>query len=307
MIILIVLQFLRDMIIKNLFIAISILILLTGCRNSPAPSGQRIEVPSGFEDMDEVRSIYYRFPSPGEMLNFIDKEELDFSVEYLHPVEKSTSYLDSRSQALNLGVYIADMAYITLFQRQKEALTYFQVIYGLSDQLRISGAFDLELMKRFDDNLKIADSLKVIADEAMTDIVNYLVSNNKEKVFSIVSIGGFIESLYVAFNIAGEYSEKNPVIQRISDQKLVLDNLLGYCSEFEDDGNVSEAVQVLNEIKVTYDQLTITLEETSLRKTADGNLILEGGNIISMSEGQYAKLKETLFKARWKITENREN
>ena len=97
------------------------------------------------------------------------------------------------------------------------------------------------------------------------------------------------------------------MIQRISDQKLVLDNLLGYCSEFESDRNVSEAVQTLDEIKEIYNQLTITSEETSLSKTADGNLILDGGNKISMTEAQFTKLKETLFKARWIITENPEN
>jgi hypothetical protein len=199
------------------------------------------------------------------------------------------------------------MAYITLFQRQKEAFTYFQVIYNLSDQLRLSGAFDIALMKRFEANLKKPDSLKVIADEAMNNIIDYLVSNDKEKVFAVISIGGFVEGLYIAFNLAGEYSANNPVIQRISDQKLVLENLLGYCQEFESDQNVSVALRLLEPVKAVYDQLIVTSEETKVTQSEDGSLIISGGNKIVMTEEQFIKLKETLFAARTSITENQEN
>ena len=295
------------MIVKNLPKVIALIILFTGCRNNPAPTGQISDDYSELDNMEEVKEIYYRFPSPEEMLNFIDERELDFTDDFLHPANKSNSYLDSRSQALNLGVYSADMAYITLFQRQKEALTYFQVIYTLSDQLRLSAAFDIALMKRFEANLKKPDSLKVIADEAMTNIIDYLVSNDKEKVFAIISIGGFIEGLYIAFNLTGEYSENNPVIQRITDQKLVLENLLGYCREFDEDQNVNEAVRLLEPVKAVYDQLIVTAEETSVTRSEDGSLIISGGNKIIMTEVQFNKLQETLFAARTSITENQEN
>jgi hypothetical protein len=295
------------MIVKNFLKVITIIILFAGCRNNPAPKGQINNAYSELDNMEKVKEIYYRFPAPDEMLNFIDERELAFTDDFLHSANKYTSYLDSRSQALNLGVYSADMAYITLFQRQKEALTYFQVIYSLSDQLRLSSAFDIALMKRFEANLKIPDSLKVIADEAMTNIIDYLVSNDKEKVFAIISVGGFIEGLYISFNLAGEYSEDNPVIQRISDQKMVLENLLGYCHEFENDQNVIEAVKLLEPVKAVYDQLIVTSEETNVTKSEDGSLIISGGNKIIMTEVQYNKLQETILTARTSITENLEN
>ena len=293
--------------VRNIFKAVVLVIMIAGCRNRPSPSGQIGDDFSASGDMDEVKEIYYRFPSPDEMLNFIDKEELNFTDDFLLPVENSTDFLDSRSQALNLGVYTADMAYITLFQRQKEALTYFRVIYGLSEQLRIAAAFDHNLLKRFEDNLKIPDSLKFIADEAMTDIVDYLVKNDKEKVFAIISIGGFIEGLYIAFNIAGEYSAENPIVQRISDQKLVLDNLLGYCQDYKSDQNVKESIQLLEPIRGIYSQMIVTSEETSVTKTEDGSLIIDGGDKITISENQFVHLRETLFTARRSITENSEN
>lgn len=293
--------------VKYLLKLIIIVVMIAGCRSNPSPPGHIGSDLAKSGNMNEVKEIYYRFPSPDEMLNFIDQEEIDFTDYFLLPVEKSTDFLDSRSQALNLGVYIADMAYITLFQREKETLTYFQVIYNLSEQLRLAGAFDINLLKRFEDNLKKPDSLKIIADEALTNIIDYLVKNDKEKVFAVISIGGFVEGLYIAFNVAGNYSEDNPVVQRISDQKLVLDNLLGYCQGYESDQNVKEALRVLEPIRGVYNQMMVTSEETSVTKAEDGSLIIEGGDKITMSESQYIHLRETLLTARRSITENSVN
>jgi hypothetical protein len=257
--------------------------------------------------MEEVKDIYYRFPSPDEMLNFISRQELEFDDRILLPVENARGYIDSRSQALNLGVYSADLAYITLFQRQKEALTYFTIVYGLSDKLRISSAFDPELLKRFEDNLNNMDSLELLADEAMTDITNYLVENDKEKTFAVISIGGFIESMYLAFHLTGEFDEDNVIVQRISDQKFVLENLLNYSLEYSGDQNVAEAIKLLHPIRSVFNELTVHSEETDVQKTEDGKLIIKGGEKITISEEQFYRLRDITFKTRKIVTENLEN
>jgi hypothetical protein len=112
-------------------LAVSLLMALLGCKN--APKQQQINAKEkevvGINNLQEMQEIYYRFPSPDEMLDFIRGENLNFNDHILLPVASEDKYLDSRSQALNLGVYISDMAYIILFKRQKEALAYFQVVY----------------------------------------------------------------------------------------------------------------------------------------------------------------------------------
>ena len=294
--------------LRQLLLFASVLILVIACRTgNPVDNTSNTETLTGFEQMDEVKDVYYRFPSPDEMLHFIDREKLNFNEDIVLPVEHANSYLDSRSQALNLGVYIADMAYITLFQRQKEALTYFQVVYGLSDKLRISSAFDLDMMKRFEDNFNKPDSLKALADIALTDITDYLVANDKEKTFVMISIGGFVESLYIAFQLAGDYDAENEIVQRISDQKYVLDNLINYSLEFSGDNNVSEAIAYLHPIRVVYNELLSTDEETRVEKDAEGKLIISGGNKINITAEQYNKLRNVTFATRKKITQNLEN
>jgi hypothetical protein len=295
--------------IKIIIIAL-LLVAVFGCRNVPK-TNEPVAEDSKELEMDQlevdVKEIYYRFPSPDEMLNFIDKEKLSFNNRYLLPVNNSKSYLDSKSQALNLGIYIADMAYISLFQRQKEIFEYFQVIYGLSDKLRISSAFDINLMKRFEDNLKNVDSMRVLTDIAMTNITNYLVQNDKEKTFALISIGGYVESLYLAFNLVGGYNEKSLIIQRISDQKLVLENLMGYSLKYSGDPNVAESIKLLHPIRACYNELVVKESETTVKKDNSGKLIISGGQMITITPEQYQKLKDVTFAVRKSITENLEN
>lgn len=293
----------------RLILGALLLVVFFGCRNNPKTSEPVVESLPDEElnQLDNVKDIYYRFPSPDEMLSFIDKEKLAFNNQYLLQVNKSKSYLDSKSQALNLGVYIADIAYISLFQRQKEIYEYFQVIYGLSDKLRISSAFDIKLMKRFESNLKNADSMRVLTDVAMTKITNYLVQNDKEKTFAIISIGGYVETLYLAFNLVGNYDEKNPIIQRISDQKMVLENLLNYSLIHSGDANVAESIKLLHPIRACYNELVVSESESTVKKDKDGKLIISGGQKITITPEQFSKLKNVTFAVRKKITENLEN
>ena len=285
-----------------------VLLVFGSCRTTQKPAPIESEDQSlGFDQMEEMKEVYYRFPSPDEMIGFIDEENLVFNAHYLLPTANATRYLDSKSQALNLGIYIADMAYVTLFKRQKEAISYFQVIYGLSDKLRMSSAFDPRLMRRFESNLNNFDSLKALSDSALNDIAEYLVRNEKEKTFAILSIGGYVESLYLAFNLAGGYDEKNPIIQRISDQKLVLENLINYALIYASDPNVADAIKLLHPIRSVYNELSVSEKTTSVTKDESGKLIISGGQKITISEEQYNKLKDVTLVARRSITENMEN
>ncbi len=295
--------------IRQILLGVFLILFVLSCRNRNSDTKKDVveDNLTGFEQMENMKEIYYRFPSPDEMLNFIDKAELEFNDIAILPIENAKTFLDSKSQALNLGIYIADLAYITLFQRQKEALTYFTVVYGLSDKLRITSAFDPILLKRFEDNLSNVDSLKSLTDEAMTSITNYLVENDKEKVFAIISIGGFVESLYLAFSLAGEFDEENLIMQRISDQKLVLKNLISYSLEFSDDPNVEDAIKLLSPLRKVFNELKTETEETTVDKTEDGKLIIKGGEKITITEAQYYKLRDVTFKTRKLITENQEN
>ncbi len=291
------------------FIILVMAILVLGCKQPPnnkKEQGQTADsamsgLGFGKEQLDE---IYHRFPSPEEMMSVLKKSDFTFREQVVNIPQKSSEYLNSRAQALNIGVYSADLAYLTVFGKHNEAQEYFESIYDLSSELRIAAAFDRELLKRAQNNLVNSDSLKMLSDVAFTKISNYLVSNDKEKIFAIISIGGFVEALYLSFNYTGEFSENNVIIQRIADQKLVLENIINYSNVYEGDPAVEGAVGMISPIIVSYNEIIETPGQTKVTKAEDGRLIISGGNTITITKEQYEKLKKATFEVRKNITQN---
>lgn len=281
-------------------------ILLTYCCQ-PANDGQR----KGNKDNDQmvdnitkIREVYYRFPDPNEIFLYIKTYDLSYNPGLLHSPKSVSKYLDSKKQSLNFGIYIADLALITVFQKHQDALEYFDVLYSLSDKLHISAAFKPSLIKRFEENLNNADSLRVLSDESMNCITDYLSRNQKDKTFAMMSIGGFVETLYLTFSLVGDYSEENEIIQRMSDQKVVLENLISFAEQFSDDANISESLAIIKPIYEQYSALKMKEEETTVAKANDGRIIIGGGVTIQISELQYQNIRDAVTIARNEIINN---
>jgi hypothetical protein len=278
-----------------------------GCRHVSQNSSNQFERvdSAGFQNSGqrELKEIYYRFPSPDEMVAILNENKPDFVPNIINSDKKSGEYLISKSQALNLGVYVADLAYLTFYGKHKESVGYLNAVYTLSDKLNISAAYDEELVNRIQNNVTNSDSLEVLADYAMTSISNYLVSNDKEETFAIISIGGFVEVMYLSLVVTNEFSPSNPVIQRIADQKATLLNLVKYTSQFNDK-SARESIQMLEKIKQVYDKLEVVSTKAEVVKQSDGKLIIKGGDKLIITEEQYTELKHVVTEVRKSITQN---
>jgi hypothetical protein len=286
----------------------AIIVTSIGCKNvgqetksSDSSLSGESEIGFGQEEFDEV---YHRFPSPEEMLTILQKDNLVYNGEITNDPEKTADYLDSKSQALNVGIYSADLAYLTLFKRHQESTSYFQAIYNLSTELRISAAFDMELLRRVQRNMANPDSLETLTDYAFTKISNYLVLNDKEKTFAIISIGGFVEALYLSFNFADDFSENNVIIQRIADQKLVLENIVNYSRPYMDDPAMIGALEAIKPIRKVYNKIVSVPGETNITKDENGKIIISGGNKITITKELYEELNEATIQVRKDITQN---
>ncbi len=281
-------------------------VFVPGCRQADTKNQESdtTNVNKSIQEEEILNEVYNRFPSPEEMLSVINKQTTNYDKKILHKTEKVNNYLDSRSQALNLGVYAADLAFIALLEQHKDSYKYFEAIFKLSENLRISAAFDESLFKRTQENITNPDSLRSLTDDAFDNISNYLVSNDKEKTFAIISVGGFTEALYLTFQFSKGYSQENPIVQRIADQKLVLDNLVDYCSVFSDDDAVNSSMELLKPIRSVYSEISSKKLETKVTKAPDGKLIIKGGNKLMITEEQYNKLKDAITNLRNTIIQN---
>ncbi len=246
-----------------------------------------------------LESVYYRFPTPNEIFGFINNEKLRFNEALLNPATNADKYMESKGQTVALGTYVADLAYITLFEAYNKSIQYYKIIHGLSEKINITSAYDNDVAKRIEKNLLNLDSLKNISVDSYSSMVEYLIVSNREKTLALIAAGSYIECFYIAFNLAGDYNPNNPMITKIVDLKYAFDNLYSYLQIYSDDRSVKAvAVQFkgLNELFKKIKEKSIG--KTTVKQDANGNLILGGGTKLEMDQKLYNDLRNEIFKLR---------
>src|SRR3954471_10661559 len=114
-----------------------------------------------------VSETFFQVPSPGEMLTFIKMVggSKNKNTSFLNPPSNSKNYTDSKSKAINFGIYSCDLSYCSIFEIGSESLKYFKAVKTMGDQIGVSTAIKPEVLKRLESNIGSADSLAVITDD----------------------------------------------------------------------------------------------------------------------------------------------
>ncbi|MFW5721338.1 MAG: hypothetical protein ACOCWW_03035, partial [Bacteroidota bacterium] len=74
------------------------------------------------------QEILYTYPTPDELLDVIEKEHLNFNNRHLNPVDNVNQYINTKTKNLNLGIYLADLAYAAFFSKRNQITKYVDVI-----------------------------------------------------------------------------------------------------------------------------------------------------------------------------------
>ncbi len=251
----------------------------------------------------KVQDIIYRFPTPGEMFGVIKEGGLAYNEELINDQDRVDSYLNLKSQTLNLGIYIADFAYIALFGRQNEAVDYLEIIQNLSKKVKVSGAIDEKLTKRIKSNLGNIDSLVNFSDEAFLEMFSYCEDNDMHNTNALISAGAYIEGLYIALNGIEKYTDDNPILEQLAQQKFSFKNLLAYASDYSNDENVNEIVKELEKINAIFDSIGSGEKSSKISTKKSGSkLVIGGGKKYKFTKEQFKNLKSVTNQIRNSIT-----
>jgi hypothetical protein len=250
------------------------------------------------KDNAATESVYYRFPTPNEVFGFIANEKLRFDPLILTPVDKADKFLETSSQTIGLGIYVSDLAYITMFEAYNKSIEYYKIIHNLSEKIRITSAYDLEVAKRIEKNLLKLDSLKRISTDSYSSMVEYLIVNNREKTLALIAAGAYVECFYIAFNMAGTYTENNPMIIKIVDLKYAFDNLYSYIQIYSEDESVKALSVQMSALKSLFDKMKEEKVKTTVKQDASGNITLGGGTTLKVDKILFGELKAEIIRLR---------
>jgi len=241
---------------------------------------------------EQIEDIVYQIPPPAEIPYILQATGVELDESLVNDLDNAANYqgADDKS-AMNLGVYAADIGYLSSYEKAQEALSYFSKMKSLADQIGVTTSIDTDVIDRFESNLASKDSLADIINEAISNTDQHLKSSGRNRTAALVLAGSFTEGLYIASSLVKNYprdvlSEEDrkliliPLVRLILDQEKPLQDLNAMLSSLDGDDTVNELVSMTSGLIDQYASLNI---EERIRNN-EGVSLLEDENLAGLNE-----------------------
>lgn len=246
---------------------------------------QALDNDSEFADqLNKTKQVFYSLPSPIETALLLKRAGAKFNEDYLNSIDNISKYTTQKSMALNLGVYSADLSFVSMFDQSQLSVKYLSATKKLADELGILNAIDQSIFERMDSNIDNTDSLMEIISETFMNSDSFLKENDRTEIAGIVLVGGWIEGLYIATQIAKSTDSNNEIIDRVIDQRLSLSTLMSLLEEYQNNSDVQSILNDLKEIKVLYDKINISSSKVEAVTDSSGKTTIKSSTKSSYSK-----------------------
>lgn len=245
--------------------------LLASCGSSNKQEEQNSDEFKQAEESlkDQIEDVVYNIPSPSEIPYLLQATGAEFNQSLLTDVKKVDQYMTRTDKAaLNLGAYVADIGYLSSYDKTQKAIDYLSAAKKLADNLGVVGSFDTEILKQFEANISNKDSLASLLNSAVQKTDKYLKNDSRNKLAAMMLTGSFIESLFISTGLIKTYpkdllenDQRNliltPLIRIILQQEKSVDELVRMLSTVEQSDPVTNIQADLAALQASYRALNI--------------------------------------------------
>lgn len=287
---------------KSLFISVAIAVLSFSCGEEPkidtdnAVNSDKVDLNNS--QLLEIDGKMFSIPSPIQTAFLLKSTGTNYSKDMLNSPSKVTSYATNFKKAINLGVYGADLSYVTLYDQTQDAISYLTAINTIAEEIGVNNAFDVGLIKEFEKNIGDSDSLLDLVSTAFKSSDRFLKKDNQNDIGALILAGGWIESLYFTTN-AANITNNQEIIKRIGEQKTTLYNLINLLMPFNQNqefipliNNLFDLYEEFEKIEFTYTYVEPTVDVES--KTTTINSVTE----VNISVEQLKSITEKISNLR---------
>jgi len=219
------------------FILLSILVACQSPREkgelSLLDSLENIEIPQPKISDEQINEIINQIPAPIELSAMMKKSGAGYNKNYLNNPENYSKYNSSVEQALNLGIFGADLGYSNLYEENQQSILYVGAIKEMVDELRISQFFNFETIERLAEKRDL-DSLLLLTTQNFNDVNLYFQEQQRSGLSVLMIAGGWIESLFIANQVYSNNQQNTELKETIGEQKIVLKKILELIANYKD-------------------------------------------------------------------------
>ena len=252
-----------------------------------------------------LENIYYSIPSPIETTILIRQGGLKFSGDLLFPENELMPFSDKTSTALVLGILSTDLNYAMVYEKQKETSQLLEEVIKLAKRINLSAVINNKTKERIDDNINNRDSMQIIISDQFWEIDNLLKENEDHDLAALLITGGWIEGVHIACGLSVTDTSNKSIKDIISDQKVVLENLIQLNKSFEFNDRINDyIISPLIELKTIFDSIPYPIEnlDSTSIKLIDNEYELGNYLTFNLSESDLNLIRNKISSIRQNIS-----
>ncbi len=232
----------------------------------------------------DVEQVIKDLPPPSEVPYLLISAGAEFNETLVNPIEKIPDYMnDADKSALNLGVYAADIGYLSYYEKSETALDYMGECQKLASPVGIADAVDYGMVARFESNMENRDSLTAIINEVMDTAGSQFSQLDQLNSAALMLAGSWIEGVFISTSIVSNYKVEgvsqediNIILEKlilvVLKQKKSLNDLLIVMKDVPSSDAIKSTTADLEKVKGFYDGELAEVEKKIAENTGEYNL-----------------------------------
>jgi hypothetical protein len=256
-------------------------ISMSSCKNRTAVSTQKeVEVEQVKTINSEIESNVYPLPTSATILKMLTDLEVGYVIGITNPVENTNKYFISKSRAINLGTYGADLSYVTLYNMQQEVINYLDAIRSLSNELNMSKIYDEALYENVKKNFDNRDELVKILTKSFNDTYSYMRDNDQQTLALLVVGGAWVEGMHLCVNVSETAYNAEGFSKLLLEQKKSFELFLELAKPYSDDAMIADFLTVISPIQKVYETIGTSLTLDDIRRIKDAVEIVRAQIVV---------------------------
>lgn len=249
-------------------------------------------------NMMKLDGEIFSIPSPVQTAILFRRMKVPYQDELLNAPDEREKYTTRSAKALNLGVYGADLAYLSNYNNNQQKILYFKAIESLSNDLNIRNQIDQAVLDKFAKYVDIPDSLHAVNAELFSAGDRYLKENKEDATATLILAGGWIEGMHIALSAA----KTNPALMsRVGEQQSAINSILALLERIEDPMK-DTLIPQFEALKEVYSDLEMTYTFVKpITDTKEKVTYLNSKSEVKMTEEQFAAIQNAIQEIRTTI------
>jgi hypothetical protein len=235
------------------------------CQNRTGKGQKRIEMEQVDTIEKQIESHVYPLPTSAEVIKMLTDLEAGYNFGITNPVANTKKYFNSTKKAINMGVYGADLSYVTLYNIQQEVINYLEAIRSLAIELNMAKIYDQSVYDSIKANFDNKEVLVEILTNTFEETYSFLSRNDQQTLALLVVGGAWVEGMYLTTHVSAAVYNYAGISKNLIEQKSSFELYLEITAPYTSDPVISDFVKLLDPVKTVYAGLTTSLTEGNIR------------------------------------------